>query len=50
MARKVALQTMVPEGLKEELSQLADEKGLTVSEVVWLILSLALKEKIQDRF
>ena len=50
MAKKVPVQGMVPESLKEEITRICDERDLSVSEFVWLMLAMSVKERLYERF
>lgn len=50
MAKKVLVQGMVPPPVKEDIVRLSESKGMSISEFVWLMLALALKEKLHERF
>lgn len=50
MSKKILIQTKVPPVIKEDVDRISAEKGLSISEFVWLMLALALKEKLHERF
>jgi hypothetical protein len=48
--KKVIIQALVPPKIKEEILELATKNQLPVSEFVRRLISVALREKLYERF